>query len=103
MILKHVATFVLTAGLTIPAMVLAQTKGPCGQIEAACLAAGFLKGDAKEGFGLFKDCVDPIMKGTPQPPNAVKRLPAVPPDLVAACKAKHPNFGEGRTPPPPAT
>jgi hypothetical protein len=76
--------------------------GPCEQIVAACQGAGFVTGDAKEGFGLWHDCVDPLMRGTPQPPRADKPLPAVPPQLIAACRQIHPNFGEHhRLPPPP--
>jgi hypothetical protein len=71
-------------------------EGPCKAIKEACEKAGFIKGDAKQGFGLWVDCIDPIMKGTPQPAGAKKPLPAVGADMVNACKAKHPNFGEGR-------
>ena len=69
--------------------------GPCKEIESACLKAGFVKWEAKEGYGLWVDCIDPIMKGTLQPGKAKKPLPAVTVDLVNACKAKHPNFGQG--------
>ena len=71
-------------------------EGPCKEIHDACVKAGFVKGDAKAGYGLWVDCIDPIMKGTAQPAKAVKPLPAVSGDLVAACKAKHPNFGQGK-------
>lgn len=72
-----------------------EKNGPCKQIEQACEKAGFVKGEAKEGYGLWADCIDPIMKGVSQPPAAKKPLPAVGGDLVSACKAKHPNFGQG--------
>lgn len=72
-----------------------EKEGPCKEIKEACEKAGFVKGDAKQGFGLWVDCIDPIMKGTPQPANAKKPLPAVGADVVNACKAKHPNFSEG--------
>jgi hypothetical protein len=70
-------------------------EGPCKEIKEACEKAGFVKNEAKEGYGLWVDCVDPIMKGTLQPSKAKKPLPAVGADLVNACKAKHPNFGQG--------
>ena len=70
-------------------------EGPCKEIKEACEKAGFVKGDAKQGFGLWVDCIDPIMKGAPQPANAKKALPPVGVDVVNACKTKHPNFGEG--------
>jgi hypothetical protein len=95
----------LAVGLALPLVALSvqAAPGPCGQIVAACEGAGFVKGDAREGFGLWRDCIDPIMRGAPQPPNADKPLPGVPPDLVAACRQAHPDFGEGhRHAPPPA-
>ena len=73
-----------------------KAEGPCKQIKEACEKAGFVKGEAKEGYGLWVDCIDPIMQGTAQPAKAKKPLPAVSPDLVGACKAKHPNFGQGK-------
>jgi hypothetical protein len=93
-----------TVGVAMPLAAAAEGHGPCEQVVAACKSAGFVAGDAREGYGLWKDCVDPIMRGTPQPPKANKPLPAVPPETVAACKARRPNFGEGKRgayPPPP--
>ena len=72
-----------------------EKEGPCKEIKEACEKAGFVKGEAKEGYGLWVDCIDPIMKATPQPSKAKKPLPSVGADLVNACKAKHPNFGQG--------
>ena len=74
-----------------------EKEGPCKEIKEACEKAGFVKGEAKEGYGLWVDCIDPIMKGTPQPSKAKKPLPAVGSDLINACKAKHPNFGQGHS------
>lgn len=92
----------LAVGLALPLVAQTVQAGPCEQIVAACEGAGFVKGDAREGFGLWRDCIDPIMRGTAQPPRADKPLPPVSPDLVAACRQIHPNFGEGhRVPPPP--
>ena len=71
-------------------------EGPCKEIKEACEKAGFVKGEAKEGYGLWVDCIDPIMKGTAQPANAKKPLPKVNAELVTACKAKHPEFGQGK-------
>ena len=72
-----------------------EKEGPCKEIKEACEKAGFVKGEAKEGYGLWVDCIDPIMKGASQPSKAKKPLPAVGADLVNACKAKHPNIGQG--------
>jgi hypothetical protein len=73
-----------------------EKEAPCKEIKEACERAGFVKGDAKQGFGLWVDCIDPIMKGALQPANAKKPLPPVGTDVANACKAKHPDFGEGR-------
>jgi hypothetical protein len=72
-----------------------EKEGPCKQIEQVCEKAGFVKGEAKEGYGLWVDCIDPIMKGVSQPAKAKKPLPAVGGDLISACKAKNPSFGQG--------
>jgi len=68
----------------------------CEQIKTACESAGFVKGQAKEGNGLWRDCVDPIMRGTTQPKKAGKPLPQVDATAVSDCKAKDPQFGEGK-------
>jgi hypothetical protein len=68
--------------------------GPCEQIKNACLSAGFIPKDYKQGKGLWRDCVDPIMQA--KTVNSSIPLPAVNPRVVSACKAKHPNFGEGK-------
>ncbi len=72
----------------------AQGQGPCLQIRAACEQAGFAQGAAREGNGIVVDCVRPIMLGTPQPRRASLPLPQVDPQLVDACKARNPGFGE---------
>jgi len=84
-------------GLTLPwaAQSAEQVSGPCGQIVAACTNAGFVKGDGRAGYGLWRDCIDPIMRGTSQPAKADRPIPAVSPELIAACRQIHPNFGEG--------
>jgi hypothetical protein len=92
----------LVVGFVLPLAAQTAGAGPCEQIKVACESAGFVKGDARQGYGLWRDCVDPIMRGTPQPANADKQIPAVPPDLVAACRQVHPNFGEGHRGPPRA-
>jgi len=72
-------------------------QGPCEQIMAACRQAGFVQGGAKTGAGLQVDCVRPVMQGgTFQRPKASKALPEVDPQIVAACKARNPNFGQAK-------
>jgi arylsulfatase A-like enzyme len=89
----------------------AQAAGPCREIVAACREAGFTQGGARTGDGIQVDCVRPIMLGTAQPPRATKPLPQVDPQIVAACKARNPDFGQPNrapsdarppSPPPPA-
>jgi hypothetical protein len=84
-------------------------EAPCRQIAAACQDAGFERNAAPDGSGLVVDCLRPLMQGTPQRPRASKALPEVDPQLIAACKANNPNFGQARllppepaAPPPPA-
>ena len=81
-------------------------QGPCREIVAACENAGFVKGDAKAGNGLWRDCIDPIMRGSSPPARDKLALPPVSPDLVAACRAKDPRFGAPKSAapgaPPPA-
>jgi N-acetylglucosamine-6-sulfatase len=90
----------------------AQAAGPCREIVAACREAGFTQGGARTGDGIVVDCVRPIMLGTAQPRRAVKPLPQIDPQIVAACKERNPDFGQQpnrapndtapRSPPPPA-
>jgi len=66
---------------TPPAPAPAKGAGqPCKEIEQACTSAGFVKGEAKEGKGLFKNCLQPILKG-----QAVEGV-TVDPAVVSACK-----------------
>jgi hypothetical protein len=74
-----------------------QGWGPCGQVTAACKAAGFTLGSASAGTGLQADCVIPVMQGIAQPAAAARPLPQVAAQVVAACKASNPRFGQGPT------
>jgi hypothetical protein len=85
----------LVAALTSPT-VHAQPIGPCVQIRIACEQAGFVLGGAHQGNGLLVDCIRPIMQGMPQLRNASKPPPPIDPQLVAACKARNPIFGQPR-------
>jgi hypothetical protein len=70
----------------------APANEPCRQITHACKSAGFVRGEAKEGKGLFKDCVQPILKG-----QTVQGV-TVDPSVVQACQQKkhnHPHNGNG--------
>ncbi len=82
---------VLVIGWAVP---LTAQQAPCAQITAACTSAGFTQGGASTGTGLQKGCVIPIMQGIAQPAGATRLLPQVDPQLVAACKARRPDFGQ---------
>ena len=91
---------IMLVGSTVPGA--GQPAGPCGQIVTACQQAGFVQGGARTGDGIQVDCVRPIMQGSGQPRRASKPLPDIDPQLVAACKARNPNFGLGQRNGPPA-
>jgi N-acetylglucosamine-6-sulfatase len=73
----------------------AGAQGACQQITAQCEAAGFVRGGAPTGNGVLVDCLEPIMRGTAQPRRADKPLPQVDSQLVDACRAQDPAFGQG--------
>jgi arylsulfatase A-like enzyme len=77
--------------------------GSCERIKAACQEAGFVQGGGKEGRGLWLDCIGPIMHGESHPRKASKPLPRVDAQMVAACRAQDPQFGQTRAaaPAPP--
>jgi hypothetical protein len=81
-------TIFFLACLCVPSSsAFAQAPGgghPCAKLKAACEAAGYVKGGAKEGKGLLKDCMMPVMAG--HPVNGVTADAAD----VASCKAAHP-------------
>ena len=85
----------LIVGLALPLAAHAANPapGPCEQIATACKNAGFVEGDYKKGYGLWIDCIDPIMRGTKQPAIADKPLPQVSPELIEACRKNDPKFG----------
>jgi len=66
-----------------------KSEDPCAQIVQACKAAGYKEGEAKEGEGLWYDCVDLIMKG--KKPTG-KKQPDVSSQAISACRTKDPTF-----------
>ena len=92
--LAKLGTLAVGFALSLAAQSAEAAPGPRDQIKATCKSAGFVEGDYKQGYGLWVDCIDPIMHGTKQPPKADKPLPSVSPQLIAACKQKHPDFGQ---------
>jgi hypothetical protein len=90
-----IALFVVAAGAVGAEPPPAAAEHPCHKVEAACKAAGFAKGGGKIGKGLFKDCVEPVLRG-----QAVAGVTVDPTEAqaCAAVRAKH-----GHQPPKPAT
>jgi hypothetical protein len=76
----------------------AQEQGSCGQIRAACMAAGFVQGAARDGIGLQVHCIAPIMEGRTQPAQARRPLPKVGARLVEDCKASGSRFARALLP-----
>jgi N-acetylglucosamine-6-sulfatase len=83
----------IVVGLVTFALDAAPFRGICKQIRSACLEAGFVPGGGKTGYGLKRDCINPIMQGTIAP-GANLPLPRVSPRLVAACRTSDPAFGQ---------
>jgi hypothetical protein len=92
---SSIFTLVLINAVVSPALA-APVTDPCKQIVQACTSAGFVLGDWRKGYGLYRDCVDPLLQGKTSVPGADKPLPAVNPGLVPACKQKNPKFGDGK-------
>jgi lipoprotein-anchoring transpeptidase ErfK/SrfK len=74
------------------------SQGACGKIRTACQAAGFAQGAAREGIGLQLHCIMPIMQSAAQPASARRPLPKIDPRLVADCKTRNAQFGQGPVP-----
>ena len=90
--LRTLGLIVVASGAA-SAVQTAQSEGPCVQIAAACQQAGFARG-ATMGSRLERDCVQPVMLGAARQSGAGKPLPQIDPSIVAACKARNPNFGQ---------
>jgi len=97
--MKHTrsqAAFIVGLALSLAAQCAEQPIHPCDQIIHLCKQAGFVEGDYKKGYGLWLDCIDPIMRGTKQPAIADKPLPEITQELIEACRQKDPKFGQRR-------
>ena len=82
----NLSAFSLLAGLSSLSLGNTSTteavNHPCRKIESACTAAGFIKRHHKEGKGLWKDCMEPLMNG-----KTVTGVTVDPSD-IQACQAK---------------
>jgi hypothetical protein len=92
--------FTVGLALSLAAQSAEQEPRECDQIIHLCKQAGFVEGDYKKGYGLWLDCIDPIMRGTKQPAIADKPLPEISAELIEACRQKDRNFGQRRGPLP---
>ena len=66
----------------------APANHPCVKVREACEAAGFVKGDHKDGKGLHKDCMSKLLQG-----QSVAGVNAAAAD-VAACKERKASKGK---------
>lgn len=78
---------------SMSAAVFAAGPGPCKQIEMDCAKAGYVVGEAKEGKGMWWDCMCPLIaQGFPEPAKNVLQVPSDA-GLVPACR-QHPHGQE---------
>ncbi len=82
----------------VPAAAQNGPAGPCERITNACKNAGFIYNSKVPGTGLVIDCIRPIAQNRPQPDNAKIPLPKINPQVVDACLAANPNFGQPAAP-----
>jgi len=83
----------LLAALLLSSDAIAQSA--CGEIAAACEAAGFVRGGASAGDGILVDCAGPILEGR-APRRTTRALPQVAPELIAQCRREDPAFGRAK-------
>ena len=89
------ASLAQAAGTTATSTATGSGSGthPCAAIKQACITAGFVQNEAKQGKGLWKDCVDPIIQGVPQPANSVIKLPTVDGNTHKRMQGETPDVG----------
>lgn len=58
------------------------TQGPCKALKQACKAAGFYRHGHKEGKGIYKDCIKPLLDNQSVPGVSIA------PDDIKNCQAK---------------
>ena len=74
---SRVGVFALLMSVTL----FGWAAGGCRPIAMACMKMGYYKGGEKEGKGLIKDCVMPVVAGTRTLPNT-----NFTPDQLQSCK-----------------
>jgi hypothetical protein len=82
-----VLSFIATSALADPTAGASKGTHPCKQLREwaiqACQSAGYVKGEAKKGNGLHKNCVHPIMQG--QTPAKISGIDTA---LVQQCQER---------------
>jgi hypothetical protein len=58
-----------------------------------------VQGGMKVGHGLLVDCIEPIIQRKSQRSGANKPLPRIDQQVVAECRARNPNYGQGHAAP----
>jgi N-acetylglucosamine-6-sulfatase len=91
-ILTGILCAIVLAGASF-ALHAAPGFGICRQIRSACLDAGFVRGGAPVGYGVKRDCIDPILQGRAESDSGLP-LPWVDPRVVAACRTGGPGFAQ---------
>src|ERR1700733_10811217 len=74
------------------------TEPNCLAVYNACTQAGYIYGDAGHGNGLYRDCVGPLVTGTPPPkaPPPGVNFPAQVAPQAKICHQNHPKWGVAR-------
>ena len=69
----------------------------CHAIKQHCINSGFVEGKWRYGYGLWKNCINPIMQRVDQHnvPYQLLKLPKISPAVISSCKAENPSFGVG--------
>jgi hypothetical protein len=94
--ISTLACCMVAGSLLAPTTALrAEDSSPCGQISAACVAAGFTPDGINTGTELLVHRVNPILQGTVQSREARPPLPHIDAELIATCKASVAYSGAG--------
>jgi len=68
----------------------------CKQIKKACKKSGFVNGGWKQGKGLWRNCINPVVQGQTAVESAFRPLPMLDAKIVDDCKSANPRFGMGK-------
>jgi hypothetical protein len=79
---------------------IGRRKKGCAKIKQACIDSGFKQGKWLKGYGLWRDCIHPVMQGVEESEiyglkEGLKHPESISADDIAQCKNSKPNFGSG--------